>query len=333
MNIFRDGLNSVTVEDQHWDEALDITQDDTATISSAGDSSPRRDSQNIEDLIEEITINEGVDKNDSIESKEDEERHFVEQARKSSKMAVTADKAHNGPGQQNVHASMETKSQDFPSNLSPDIRSLFESIGDYKPHKYDIKTELKCFIPDYIPAIGDPDPFIKIPRPDGESNGLGLLVIDEPGLNQSDIPVLDLQLRAMMKKKRAISGANATVLSIEHASKNPQEVDKWITSVEKLHRSKPAQELLYTSEMVNVNDVMKPLPRELIEALDSELEGALDPDLDLTLGQYAALLCNILDVPLKKDEGKTTLVYGIHILFSQYLEHNGRLDSDTISAL
>jgi hypothetical protein len=47
-------------------------------------------------------------------------------------------------------------------------------------------------------------------------------------LNQNDIPVLDLQLRAMMKKKRAISGANATVLSIEHASKNPQEVDKWI---------------------------------------------------------------------------------------------------------
>jgi len=331
MNLFRDGLNSVTVEDRHWDEAFDITQDDTATISSAGDSSPRRDSQNIEDLIEEI--NEGVDKNDSIESIEDEERRFVEQARKSSKMASTVDKAHNGASQQNIQASMETKIQDFSSNLSPEIRSLFESIGDYEPRKYEIKTELKCFIPDFIPAIGDPDPFLKIPRPDGESDGLGLLVIDEPGLNQSDVPVLDLRLRTMMKKKMAISGANATIQSIENASKNPQEVDKWIASVEKFHRSKPALELLYKPEMVNVNDVMKPLCRELIEALDTDLEGALDPDLDLSLEQYAALLCNLLDIPLKKDEGKTTLAHGIHILFSQYLEYNGHLDSDTISAL
>jgi len=56
---------------------------------------------------------------------------------------------------------------------------------------------------------------------------------------------------------------------------------------------------------------MKPLSRELIEALRTDLEGALDPDLELSLEQYAALLCNLLDVPLKKDEGKTTLIIPI----------------------
>jgi len=75
-------------------------------------------------------------------------------------------------------------------------------------------------------------------------------MIDEPGLNQSDVPVVldPHQLRTMMKKKRAISGANATIQCIENASKNPQEVDKWIASAEKLHRSKPALELLYKLE-------------------------------------------------------------------------------------
>ena len=100
------------------------------------------------------------------------------------------------------------------------------------------------------------------------------------------------------------------------SSKNPEEVNKWIASVEKLHRSKPDVELLYKPEMVNVNDVMKPLSRELIEALVTDIEGALDPDLDLLLEQYAAVLCNLLDVPLKKDEGKTALVYGIYLVQS-----------------
>jgi intraflagellar transport protein 46 len=32
----------------------------------------------------------------------------------------------------------------------------------------DIDTKLKAFIPDYIPAIGEVDAFLKMPRPDGK---------------------------------------------------------------------------------------------------------------------------------------------------------------------
>lgn len=46
----------------------------------------------------------------------------------------------------------------------------------YKPHTIDLETKLKPFIPDYIPSIGGIDEFIKVPRPDGKPDYLGLKV-------------------------------------------------------------------------------------------------------------------------------------------------------------
>ncbi len=46
----------------------------------------------------------------------------------------------------------------------------------YKPQNIELETKLKPFIPDYIPAVGGLDEFIKVPRPDGKSDFLGLKV-------------------------------------------------------------------------------------------------------------------------------------------------------------
>lgn len=46
----------------------------------------------------------------------------------------------------------------------------------YKPHNIELETKLKPFIPDYIPSIGGIDEFIKVPRPDGKTDFLGLKV-------------------------------------------------------------------------------------------------------------------------------------------------------------
>lgn len=51
--------------------------------------------------------------------------------------------------------------------------------------------------------MGDIDAFIKVPRPDGKKDGLGLNVLDEPCLQQSDPAVLQLQLRAVEKQSSA----------------------------------------------------------------------------------------------------------------------------------
>ena len=61
-------------------------------------------------------------------------------------------------------------------NVSTEIRDLFKYIGRYKPQTLELETKLRPFIPDYIPAVGDIDEFIKVPRPDGKPDDLGLKV-------------------------------------------------------------------------------------------------------------------------------------------------------------
>ena len=49
--------------------------------------------------------------------------------------------------------------------VSAEIRELFQYIQRYKPHDVELDTSLKCFIPDYIPSVGQIDAFLKVPRP------------------------------------------------------------------------------------------------------------------------------------------------------------------------
>jgi len=67
----------------------------------------------------------------------------------------------------------------------------------------EIEAKLKPFIPDFIPAVGDPDAFLKVDRPDGIEELLGLHTLDEPSLYQSDPSVLDLKLRSIYKQSSA----------------------------------------------------------------------------------------------------------------------------------
>lgn len=58
-------------------------------------------------------------------------------------------------------------------DVSAEIKDLFQYIGRYKPQRIDLDTSLRCFIPDFIPAVGDTDAFLKVPRPDDASDELG----------------------------------------------------------------------------------------------------------------------------------------------------------------
>jgi intraflagellar transport protein 46 len=50
----------------------------------------------------------------------------------------------------------------------------------------DLETKIKPFIPDYIPTVGTIEDFLKPERPDNNKEVLGLTVIDEPCLDQTD---------------------------------------------------------------------------------------------------------------------------------------------------
>ncbi len=62
------------------------------------------------------------------------------------------------------------------SCLSP-YKSIFIIKFRYTPILTDIDTKLRAFIPDYIPAVGEVDAFLKMPRPDGQPEVLGLNIL------------------------------------------------------------------------------------------------------------------------------------------------------------
>ena len=78
--------------------------------------------------------------------------------------------------------------------VDTEISDLFGYIVKYRAQTIILDYKLKPFIPDYIPAVGDIDAFLKVGRPDREEDGLGLSVVDEPLAGQSDPAVLELTL-------------------------------------------------------------------------------------------------------------------------------------------
>ena len=42
------------------------------------------------------------------------------------------------------------------------MQDVFQYILQYKPEVLQLETPLKPFIPDYVPAVGDIDEFIKV---------------------------------------------------------------------------------------------------------------------------------------------------------------------------
>ena len=93
----------------------------------------------------------------------------------------------------------------------------------------ELETKLRAFIPEYIPAVGEVDAFLKIPKPNASPETLGLIDLDEPKLNQSKKAKLDLIFRDVNKKKNP--NFQSKIHSIINADKNPKEIASWINDV------------------------------------------------------------------------------------------------------
>jgi intraflagellar transport protein 46 len=93
----------------------------------------------------------------------------------------------------------------------------------------ELETKLRAFIPEYIPAVGEVDAFLKIPKPDAQPETLGLIDLDEPKLNQSKKAKLDLIFQDIHKKKNP--NFQSKIHSIINADKNPKEIASWINDV------------------------------------------------------------------------------------------------------
>ncbi|XP_012558832.1 intraflagellar transport protein 46 homolog isoform X1 [Hydra vulgaris] len=194
--------------------------------------------------------------------------------------------------------------------VSKEIKELFQYIVRYVPQTIDLDYKLRPFIPEYIPAVGDIDAFLKVTRPDGKPETLGIRILDEPAAEQSDPTVLDLQLRSISKQT---SAKQTIVRSIEDPDKNPKAIDSWITNIVKLHREKPPQNVHYTKPMPDIEKLMQEWPPEFEELLNNlKLPSA---DIECELAEYIDIICAIVDIPVYASR-----IQSLHLLFTLYSE-------------
>lgn len=127
--------------------------------------------------------------------------------------------------------------------IDPAVKELFKYIGRYKPERRDLPTELKPFIPDYMPAVGDVDEFLKPPRPDGAFEPLGLTVLDEPSVKQSDPAIMRKFLRAHLAGTAAVQDEDGGA-PIAHADEDrARKIEQWVADVDALHDKEVAGEV------------------------------------------------------------------------------------------
>ena len=207
-------------------------------------------------------------------------------------------------------------------SVPPELSSLFLHITSFKPFDIELDTKFLPFIPDYIPAIGDIDPFIKVDPPDtltGDAAGvgalLGLTVVDEPSSSQSEPSTLELQLRVMHK---GLTSTTQAVPRVERAESNTRKVQKWIDSVGELHAAKPQARVVYAAgPMPDLEVLMQAWPAE-VEAVMRQV-GCDVVGLDVGVKEMARLACAMMDIPVYGDD---SLHESLHLLFSLYHTFN-----------
>lgn len=219
----------------------------------------------------------------------------------------------------------------FNLNVSQEIKDLFQYISAYKPQQLELPTKLKPFIPDYIPAVGDLDPFIKIPRPDKKDDLIGLKSLDEPAARQSDPHVIQLQLSyeatnidadnnsaasASSYESTAASKKASVIKTIENASKNKQKILKWIEDIKEIHKKNPPPTVHYSKPQADIDSLMQVWPEQFEELLQQNIS-LPSADMDLSLEEYARVICALLDIPVYDN-----LVESLHVLFTLFNEFN-----------
>lgn len=310
------------VDDQHYDEAMSVSEDEQSLEESGA--SPSNSPQNGGPAAKmaaspaaaspaEMTPGDqnqqkqrqaaaSPDSDSSSDSSSDEEDNSS---------GGGAGGAGGGAGGEGKDATPAYNPNDFRHlSVSSEIQDLFDYIGRFKPTEIELETKLKPFIPDFIPAVGEIDAFIKIEPPDGTKDGLGLIVLDEPAANQSDPTVLDLQLRVVSKK----TGLQPmTVRSIENADKNPKKISTWITNIEDVHRKKPPPTVNYSKAMPEIEALMQVWSPQFEEVLKNTSLPL--PGLDLTIEEYTRVVCALLDIPVYEK-----VTESLHVLFTLYAE-------------
>lgn len=210
---------------------------------------------------------------------------------------------------------------------------MFQYVHRYKPLEVELEPTLKPFIPDYIPAVGDLDASIRIPRPDLKPDTLGQTILDEPSAQQSDPTVLGIQLRAYSKAPSINPYQIVNSIDAETLKSNPKQLNNWIENIKDLHIDKPPASVQYSRRMPDLEDLMQVWPADFEELLKNTTLPTASLDMDLK--SYINVVTSLLDIPIgtasktnsssasRRSSMKSknnSYIESLHVLFSLYLE-------------
>lgn len=215
-------------------------------------------------------------------------------------------------------------------NLAVDseIKELFPYILKYTPQNIETPYHLQPFIPDYVPAVGDVDAFLKVTEPpllkperskemQEHFQKLGLCFLDEPSGTQTEPSLLNMKLRS------ALTGSGKNVHSASNQlvpmAKSNKDIDKWINEVEQVHMS---QSVYDAQPRKDIDSMVIDWPRSYADvtgATQDAYRQCLSEQLSLT--DYIRILCQqfAIEGPL---ETQADYLLSLQTLFGLYLAAN-----------
>mmetsp|Transcript_35844 Transcript_35844/g.41836 ORF Transcript_35844/g.41836 Transcript_35844/m.41836 type:complete len:515 (+) Transcript_35844:48-1592(+) len=310
-------LSEQQIQNDHHDLAIDVSDNSGSPSSTYGSATPGSTQKAAPQAKPVAAIPQGKmsmvrQNSDESESSEEEEDD-----------GAAANNANNGPKTGNpatlgTAASkpppvIEYNPADYASinqRASREMQELFISIASYQPVIQELPSKLRPFIPDFIPSVGDLDPFCKIPRPDGRPDNLGLFVIDEPCANQSNPAVVKIGLQYITRGHIP----SVFVDCVEDAANRPTVIDKWVADIKKLHYKKPLPTVNYSKPMPEIESLLQVWPQDFEELLNSDLQFP-PTQIDLDIDQYVRVMCAVLDIPTYG-----SLIESLHVMFTLYCE-------------
>ena len=117
------------------------------------------------------------------------------------------------------------------------------------------------------------------------------------------------------KKKQTVQ---VQIRSLEDAEKNPKQIQQWINNVNELHKTRPPPTVQFAKTMPDIELLMQEWIPPMEEAFNTiQLPG---PEIDISLADYAKMVCAMLDIPVHKLSNKKSLIESLHHLFTLYAE-------------
>lgn len=288
------------ISNDHHDEAIDVSDHSHGSPSSTHGSSTPQSVQKVHgkpSALPQGKMSMMQPASDSSSEDDEESAAARQQATTKAKAVPT----------------LEYNPADYASinqRASREMQEIFTYIAAYQPLVQELPSKLRPFIPDYIPSVGDLDPFCKIPRPDGRPDNFGLHVVDEPCANQSNPAVVKIGLQYTVRGHIP----SVFVDCVENAANLPHVVDKWVADIKQLHYKKPLPSVNYSKPMPEIESLLQVWPPEFEELLNSDLQFP-PTQVDLDIHQYVRVMCAILDIPTYG-----SLIESLHVMFTLYCE-------------